>query len=655
MATKLDSPTRPVNPPAAPEPGARWYERGLPRLYGLQAKLILPYGVLTLILAMVGTYVVTQLATSTIRERFGNQLADAGNVARDGVVRRERAHLEDLRQIAFTIGVPDAVAAGDVARLQEFIVPLALNSSLDFVSVTDANGRGQLNLVRDPISGQYQVNQGDDLSQFEPVLKVLRGEQDSQGDKFVDFWRGASDSYLLTAAAVRLSTPDQPIVGAVVVGTRARRLAEELAQQSLAEIILLDPQGRLLATTFPEPDEGFGILELSDPALASQTPPHSPELRLYERDYEIQYVPLVARGGTAALGILGSGLQSDFVTVSESTSRDSLAVIFTVGTAAVIIIGFLLSRIIAQPILHLRDMSQNVASGDLDQRSGLVQNDEIGELASAFDVMTGRLRERTAEAKRLYEETVQRNRELNEANQKLQMAQAQLVQSEKLAAIGQLTAGIVHDVKNPLAVIKGLAEILQDDPVVEGENRRFVDEIRDNSVRANRIVTDLLKFARQSTPEMLSRDLRETIDTAVRLTEYLTRKARVTAHVHMPETALIVTYDAQQIEQVLINLIHNALHAMPEGGELHLGLSPADGQAVITVRDTGTGISPEHLHHIFDPFFTTKPEGEGTGLGLSVSYGIVSRHRGQISVESQLGRGTTFTILLPMDAMQPGA
>jgi two-component system NtrC family sensor kinase len=151
---------------------------------------------------------------------------------------------------------------------------------------------------------------------------------------------------------------------------------------------------------------------------------------------------------------------------------------------------------------------------------------------------------------------------------------------------------------------------------------------------------------------LLRRDMRETIHSSLRLTEYLTRKGGVEVIVDMPEDPVMVIYDAQQIEQVLINLFSNAIHAMKNGGTLRINLGQADRAVAIAVQDTGTGISRENLVRIFDPFFTTKPEGEGTGLGLSVSYGIVSNHGGQIDVESKLGQGTTFTILLPEEPPQ---
>ena len=146
---------------------------------------------------------------------------------------------------------------------------------------------------------------------------------------------------------------------------------------------------------------------------------------------------------------------------------------------------------------------------------------------------------------------------------------------------------------------------------------------------------------------MHHQDLKATVEASLRITAYLTRKAHVEVVTELPEQALYLTYDAQQIEQVLINLIQNAIQAMPTGGTLYVSLRETVDAVTIAVQDTGIGIPSENLRRIFDPFFTTKPEGEGTGLGLSVSYGIISRHHGHIEVSSTVGQGTTFIITLP--------
>jgi two-component system NtrC family sensor kinase len=439
------------------------------------------------------------------------------------------------------------------------------------------------------------------------------------------------------------------MVGLLLVGTRLESLLAELKSQALADITILNREGGFISTTLVEPDEGFQLLELAPRDMTSATST-TRELELYGRDYQAVDSQLIVR--QMEMGILSVVLPSNYIVTTMATSRNTFSLLFSLGTVATIIVGYILAQSIAKPILRLRSISSSVAAGDLDQSSGVERADEIGELASAFDTMTFRLRERTAEAARLFAETVERNEELAEINARLQSAQAQLVQSEKLASVGQLTAGIVHDVKNPLAVIKGLAEELHEEVGIDPSTRAQLTTIRDSASRASTIVTDLLKFARQSTPEMQRRDMRETIQSSLRLTEYLTRKGKIEVSVELPDQPVMMAYDAQQIEQVLINLITNAVQAMQHGGSLRVNLTKSGSKIAIAVQDTGTGIPKQNLNRIFDPFFTTKPEGEGTGLGLSVSYGIVSRHGGTIEVESELGWGTTFTVFLPED---PGA
>ena len=614
-----------------------------PRLGRLQAKLILPYVLLTVLIALAGTFIVTRLVTSSVRERFVNQLFEASRVAGDGIVRRERTHLVDLRLLAFTEGVPEAMARQDADRLQELLWPLILNNGMEVATAVGLDGTEILSLARDPQTNEYVASRGLDLASLDIVRRVLSGQVDGQGDKYAGFLETTHGAYLFTSAPVH--DPAGNLVGVMLRGSRLESLLAEMKAQSLADVVVLDQQGALVATTLPQPDEGFDALVLAPADVAGVDPSMTRDLTLYGRPFQAVYAPLQVR--QQPMGILVVVLPSNYIVSTEATSRNTFSLVFTLVTAGVIVIGYLLSQSIARPILKLRTFSQAVAAGDLEQSTGLESPDEIGELASAFDTMTVRLRERTAEAVRLYAETVQRNKELADANSRLQATQAQLVQSEKLAAVGQLTAGIVHDVKNPLAVIKGLAEELREEPGLGEPVRAQLSVIRDNAARANTIVTDLLKFARQSSPEMTELDMRQSVEAAVRLTEYLARKGNVKVVVDLPSRAAVGVYDPQQIEQVLVNLIQNAIQAMPDGGTLRVNLSLAAGAMAIAIADSGIGIPPGNLTGIFDPFFTTKPEGEGTGLGLSVSYGIVTRHGGKIGVESKVGQGTTITILLP--------
>ena len=616
-------------------------------LFSLRAKLVLPYVLLVLLLAFGGIYIITRLVTSSVRERFVNQLYQAGRVSADAVVRTEQDQLSLLRLMTFTVGVPSAIQRNDSQALTNLLLPLALNGGAEAVVVVNDQGRQVMGIIRPSPEESFIATQtGADFSTYDFVQNVLDGETDAAGDKFVGLIETPEGIYLFTSGPVQ--DQDGNLIGGMLVGTRADTLARELKSQALADILMLDRQGHLVATTFPDLQETAQLREeLMASLSAGGTSVQLEEFEMSGRPYQAAYTPWIAR--EQIMGTMGVVLPSNFVVSAEATSRNLISLIFALGTVAVIVVGYLISQNIARPILHLRSMAQAVAAGDLEQASGLIRSDEIGDLAEAFDVMTARLHARTEEAQQLYEETIERNQQLAEMYERLQSAQQQLVQSEKLAAVGQLAAGIVHDVKNPLGVIKGMAEELMIDTDGRPEMEQGLKIIRDNASRANLIVTDLLKFARQSTPSMQQRDLRTTVEGCLRLTDYLIRKGKVDAISELPDQAVWLTYDSQQIEQVIINLIQNAVQAMPEGGELMLRLTDGEDEAMLRVEDSGVGIPKENLVRIFEPFFTTKPEGQGTGMGLAVSYGIISRHGGRIDVESSIGEGTAFTISLPKE------
>jgi signal transduction histidine kinase len=645
-------PGGPASPPiGAPGGGRRegdgqprsWLARLVARALTLRGQLIVPYALLTLATAMLGTYVVTRLVTSSVRERFVNQLYEASRVAADGVVRRERSHLRTLRLMTFTTGVPEAFAAGDSQVLETLLLPIALNEQAESVVAIDRRGREVLGLTLDPAAGTYAITRGSDFSDQPLVRDVLLGQADAEGDKFVGVIQTTYGGFLYTSAPVRAG---EELVGALLLGTRLESLAADLKSQALADIVLQQPNGDLLATSFDETEGETGEALLPSDEAASLSGLELREFELFGRDFQAGYAPWMARN--QALGVMGVALPSNFLVTAESTSRTTFSLLFSLSTISIIVVGYLLASSISRPILRLRRMAQAVASGDLEQESGIRRPDEIGDLATAFDTMADDLQARTAEAEQLYAEAIERNRQLQEMYQRLQAAQQQLVQSEKLASVGQLSAGIVHDVKNPLGVIKGVAEELLEDKAPGSLEHESLQVIRDNASRANAIVTDMLTFARQTPPAMLRRDLRETIEGSLRLTSYMLRKGKVELDLELPADPVVLTFDSQQIQQVIINLVQNAVQAMPDGGRLGVHLRRDDSYAVVEIQDTGTGISPEHLPRVFDPFFTTKPEGQGTGMGLSVSYGIISRHHGTIDAISPPGEGAQFTIRLPL-------
>lgn len=232
-------------------------------------------------------------------------------------------------------------------------------------------------------------------------------------------------------------------------------------------------------------------------------------------------------------------------------------------------------------------------------------------------------------------------------------AEMRLIQAAKLAAVGEMAAGVAHELNNPLTTVTGFAELILEDLPPDASSRADIELILREARRARDVVRRLLDFARQSESTRTLADLNEVLADVIELTRHLMHTSGVTFTKDLAPELPWVSIDRNQMKQVFLNLFHNALQAMPTGGELRLITRKAirDGRAwvIASVRDSGEGIPPEYRERVFEPFFTTKSEQGGTGLGLSVTYGIVTDHGGRIEVDSQPGGGSTFTVWLPID------
>jgi PAS domain S-box-containing protein len=226
----------------------------------------------------------------------------------------------------------------------------------------------------------------------------------------------------------------------------------------------------------------------------------------------------------------------------------------------------------------------------------------------------------------------------------------QMAQADRLASIGQLSSGIAHEINNPLGVILGYTQLMLRGEPADSERRRDLKTIEKHVRHCKSIVEGLLNFARGSEPKKEAGDIHRTIDEVLAFIRQHTGKGRIDFAADYDPQVPLVVMDEKKIRQVLINLLMNARHAVGDSGTIRVATAyvPASRQVEIRVQDTGYGIEENHLRRIFDPFFTTKPTGEGTGLGLSVSYGIVKKHGGEILVDSKPGEGSTFTVVLPV-------
>jgi two-component system NtrC family sensor kinase len=378
------------------------------------------------------------------------------------------------------------------------------------------------------------------------------------------------------------------------------------------------------------------------------------------------------------LGVLDTdlSLQKADVQVAESSRR-----MITYTACALLLIApmswFFVWRIVGVPVTALRRGTERLAAGDLGYQIDVRSRDEIGELADSFNDMSRQLQsehnQNLAWTRTLEQRVEQKTRELKRAHE-------HALHTEKMASIGKMAAVLAHEINNPLSGIITYAKLLRkwmDRPETEtdrpepdrleknghtvdgtaGHTRRqeicdSLDLIASESRRCGELVRNLLTFSRATPMNLQATDLNQVIERSLRLMQHQLDLASIHVQLQLHPVLPQCVCDAAQIEQVLLALVMNAMDAMPQGGNLWLSTSASreHSHIRIVVRDDGTGIAPEILPQLFEPFLTTKETGRGVGLGLAISHSILERHNGTIEVESEVGRGTTFTITLPWDA-----
>ncbi|MDA8168847.1 MAG: ATP-binding protein [Nitrospiraceae bacterium] len=317
-------------------------------------------------------------------------------------------------------------------------------------------------------------------------------------------------------------------------------------------------------------------------------------------------------------------LERSRVNILISKSKDILFYSFWAIFASAIIVGHLLSKKIVRSLRKIEELANTISHGNFNKIEGVVLNDELGSVMKAINSMSDELKTREEE----------------------------IIQSKKLASMGILVAGVSHELTNPLNNISMIAQTYLDvyDKLDRGQRLEFMEKIEGETERIKAIVKNLLDFSKPKEPNLAETDMNGLIQNTLKLVQNMLDISNIETRLNLGSGLPAVFVDSHQIQQVLVNLIINAIQAMSPGGVLTISTRyPAGGvqDVIIEIADTGRGIPPEFLPHIFDPFFSTKEEG-GTGLGLWVSYGIIKNHKGTIKVDSKPGAGTVFTVAIPI-------
>jgi signal transduction histidine kinase len=368
-------------------------------------------------------------------------------------------------------------------------------------------------------------------------------------------------------------------------------------------------------------DASAALAEIGAPAATEN--PESPWLRI---NWELKaLVPI-------ACVLLGGMLLFLLATLSWRDPERHI-VLLVAGAGAVAICGALLvvlTYTVQRPMVELQQKISQLGAGDLSVSVSFAhRNDEIGDLGRNFNQMVRQLRESRIEIERLH--------------------RTQMSRAEHLATLGEMATGLAHEIRNPLAGIAGVIEIIGRDLPVTSPARVVVKDVRQEISRINQIVTDLLHTARPHPPRVRKSNLNTTVEHAVMLGRQQALAKSIEITLQKDASLQEVEHDSDQIHQVLLNLLLNSLQAINLNGEVTVTVKQQGAMAVVEVSDNGRGIPPQDLPNIFRPFYTTK--GEGTGLGLSLARRIVEDHQGRIDVTSTVGKGTTFAVVLPLRRM----
>ena len=646
----------------------------------LRTKLILTFLVIIVIGGLLSLIVGYRLVKGTLIGQAQNKVTHDLSSAR--LVFTEK--LNDIRNIvsltAAREGIREAVAGGRIDILQKYLNRVRTQYGLDILTLTDSRGKVLIRtrhpeaagddesgdmLVRQALSGG--VHAGSQVVLRPELLKESRALADQAYMKILPTPMAAArpetveTSGMMLKAAAAVLAEDGRLLAVLYGGILLNRNYEIV--DKIKELVFKGEKYKGVeigtATIFQndlristnvknrngERAVGTRVSGEVREAVLAKGQPWIARAFVVNDWYITAYEPIFDPEETI-IGILYVGmLEKPYL---DTTNRVMLAFCLLAGLFVLfllVMLYFSTGRII-NPLQQMVVATQEIARGDLSHKVEVHSRDEIGRLADSFNRMTDNLK---AANEKLVDWTRTLEKKVEERTYELREMQAHLVRSEKLASLGKLAAGIAHEINNPLGGILIYSHLILEDIPKDSPQQENLKKIVKETTRCKDIVKGLLEFARPKEPEMTLTDIAEVVKRALDIVE---RQALFQNIIIRQDYARLpkLVVDAGQLQQVFMNIILNAAEAMAGCGTLTIraAADEAAGFVCLEFTDTGHGIKPEDMKRLFEPFFTTKEVGQGTGLGLAISYSIVQKHGGNIQVRSEPGKGSTFTILLPM-------
>ena len=621
----------------------------------------------SLIFTLLGAQIISSLITTESEERVRNDLNTARMIYMDTL-----SHIQEKTEFTAVRTFLEDILKGNIEQTYvDELRRFKVKEGLDILTITDSNGIVVLR-INNPESS------GDDQSQQELVKAVLRTKKpvartviipadelslESQAlaqrayFEFVDTplarqrpeTRETAGMALMSAAPV--FDKNENLIGVVyasVLLNRDYKIVDSVKETVFQGVVyknkdigtatIFQDDVRISTNVYSEDGTralGTRIAEDVYKRVVVNGEQYVGRAYVVNNWYIAAYEPIRSYGGDI-IGLLYVGiLEQKYADIKNQTMQIFLLISFA-GAVVSIVIALYISRRISTSVETLAKASKQLAGGNLETKVDRVSNDEFGDLADTFNFMAGALRERDEKLK--------------------DYAKKKIMESERLALIGQLSANVAHELNNPLQGIITYSHLLLEENTFSEDAKESISKIVVQANRCRDIIRGLLDFSRHKTPDKTLCSVNNLLRGCISLVEKQAAFHNIKVTMELDEQLPMVILDPSQIERVFLNLIINAADAMNGNGELTLStrLNSTKTFIEISVQDTGHGISEENMEKIFDPFFTTKETGHGVGLGLAISYGIVKDHNGNISVESEEGKGTTFTVSFPLTKTKNG-
>ena len=634
---------------------------------GLKGKFFLALAVTALSVIIstfwVLTYYLRQQVLATLQE-------EVRHAARLFVELQQRDGLQLLEKSQILASVPRLKAALDVDDrvtirteleqlfYQEMFAPFPLTAVLP----APANGNGLNRGVHRHLSDLCLVYN----RQGHAIATLLRAEKNgaiitataasfalpdsvlqsiwNSDERFV-VWRHGEQQWwgVLVPISAGGSPLGPSVIGALALGMRLDDSFAAHLQQLVGADLIVQFAGEIVAASLEATVRAQLAAVISPPRLISNQPA---KLSTANENFLALSLPFFATEPMPRVILLRSLDRS-----MEQLLRPVQRPLFVVGLAAflaALVLSLIIARNITRPIARLVEAAHAAGAGKLDQPIQIAARDEIGFLARRFEAMRQSIKQQMEKLTELNASLVERNADLENALAQLHRAQEELVKSEKLAAAGKLTAQLSHEINNPIHNIRSCLETALKKMPDEITSRQFVQLAHDEVLRIGKLVRQMLDFYRFGQIELQAVDLNAALTEVLAGSQRRFEEHRIVVSRDLDRNLPVVQASRDQMKQVFLNLVLNAIEAMPHGGRLVASSASVKGLVELIIRDTGCGIPPENLAKIFDTFFTTKRAVHGVGLGLSVCYNIVHQHGGTIEVQSEVGKGSVFVVKLPL-------